>query len=87
MEETTVTTTLPEFISKYLPLTEDEFTELKGFLDNLGHNLPTDKTNYVWNNYNAIRRMSEKQPCNCGSAASMWKRAIDELREWVKERE
>ena len=71
---------------KYLPLTEEQYIELKGFLEGLGNTLPTDKTNYVWNNYNAIRGISEKQPCNCGSAAGMWRRAIDDLSNWVKER-
>jgi|LakMenEpi03Aug12_release.lakeMendotaPanAssembly.Ray.scaffolds.fasta_scaffold495404_2 hypothetical protein len=67
------------------PLTEEQFIELKSFLDNLGNTLPSDKTNYVWNTYNHIRGVSEKQPCNCGSAAGMWRRAIDGLSDWVKE--
>jgi len=86
MEVTTVTT-LPFVDDKYSPLTTPQYLELKDFLTNLGHTLPTDKLSYVWNNYNAVRGMKEKQPCGCGSAAGMWKRAVDELNAWVKERE
>jgi hypothetical protein len=86
MEYTTVTT-LPYNDDKYLPLTTPQYLELKEFLSNLGSNLPTDKLSYVWNTYNAVRNMKENQPCGCGSAAGMWRRAIDELSAWVKEKE
>jgi hypothetical protein len=73
--------------NKYQPLTEQEFFELKGFIQALGGYLPEDKAGYVWNTFNHIRGEREPQPCTCASSAGHWKRAVDFLWHWVKERE
>lgn len=73
--------------NKYHPLTKERFDELKQFLSGIGNYLPTDRTGYIWGTYNEVRGAREPQPCNCGSSGSLWKRAIDELNAWVKERE
>lgn len=73
--------------NKYHPLTEEAFIELRDFIKSVGAYLPENKAQYVWNTYNAIRGESEMQPCTCASAGGHWKRAIDHLWNWVKERE
>ena len=72
--------------SKYAPLTDSEFVELSLTLENITTHLPTNKTGYIWAMYNRVRDVKEPQPCNCGSAAGHWNRALDFLREWVKAR-
>jgi len=68
------------------PLTQLEFDELKSFLDGLGAWLPEDKAGYVWNNYLKLNGHTEPQPCTCSSSGRHWKKAIDFLNEWVKQR-
>ena len=72
--------------SKWHPLTEQEFAELAEFITNLGGYLPDNKAGYVWSNFNRLRGMNEQIPCTCGSAAGHWKRAVDYLFNWVKDR-
>lgn len=81
MEENT-TTIPPEAV--YHPLTIAEFNELKDFIVTLGARLPDNKMGYVWNMYNHLRGVQERQPCGCQSAAGHWVEAINYLRRWVE---
>ena len=72
--------------NKYEPLNEQEYNELKEFTSTIGAYLPENKTGYVWGLFNQLRNENEPKPCNCGSAAGHWKRAIDYLVNWVNER-
>ena len=65
--------------------TSEEYEELKGFITTLGMNLPEDKMTYVWYNYRRITNSTEPQPCGCQSAAGLWIKAIDTIRNYVKE--
>jgi len=73
--------------NKYAPLTEAEFIQLKDFIKNIGAYLQENHAPYVWNTFNHIRGEREPQPCTCASSGAHWKRAIDFLFNWVKERE
>ena len=73
--------------NKYAPLTEEQFIELKGFIKSIGEYLPENQAPYDWNTFNHIRGEREPQPCTCASSGAHWKRAIDFLFNWVKERE
>lgn len=73
--------------NKYQPLTEAEFIELSQFIKGLGAYLPDNKAPYVWNLFNHLRGEHEPQPCTCASSGAHWKRAVDYLFNWVKERE
>jgi hypothetical protein len=73
--------------SKYTPLNLEEFQKLKSVVDSITTHVPTNHTTYLWSSFNIIRGMSERQPCNCGSAANHWRRAVEGLKEWIKERE
>jgi hypothetical protein len=65
--------------------TNEEFKEIVDLLNIIRDYLPEDKAGWVWNNYKRITGSSEPQPCNCGSSAGHWKKAVDTLRVYVKE--
>lgn len=81
----TVTTTMPDFISKYLPYTEDEYNELKSVMKDITTHIPNDRMGWVWGNHNKILKTNEPQPCSCGSAAANWKRAADTIRNFISQ--
>lgn len=72
--------------NRYEPITRGEYIHLREFLSQLGYFLPDDKAGYVWGLFNRLRNVNEPQPCTCPSAGVHWKRAIDYLTDWVKER-
>jgi hypothetical protein len=72
--------------NKYYPLTEQEFNEMSEFILNLGAYLPDNKAPWVWATFNKLRDENETQPCTCASSAGHWKRAVDHIHRWVKER-
>ena len=69
-----------------MELNEEQYAELKQTLSEIGAYLPENKTNYIWNTFNAIRDEHEVQPCTCASSGKHWKRAIDSLHEYVTKR-
>ena len=69
--------------NKYSPYTEAEYTELKNVADAISAYIPNDKMGFIWNNYKKITKSTEPQPCSCGSAASHWRRAVDEIKRFI----
>lgn len=69
-----------------MELTEKELEELKGVLGSIGAYLQEDKAFYVWNTFNHIRGENEPRPCLCGSSGHHWKRAVDFLNDYVKDK-
>lgn len=65
--------------------TYEELAELKEFITNLGMNLPEDKLTYVWSNYKRIAEVEEPQPCSCQSSSGLWIKAVDTIRNFVKD--
>ena len=65
-------------------LTEEEFTQLKEFVQSLGAYLPEDKAPYIWDMFVRLNGVHENRPCTCSSAGGHWKRAIDFLLNYVK---
>jgi hypothetical protein len=76
---------LPE--SKYHPLSLSDFKELKELIMNMGAYMPENKAPYVWHMYTLINGTQENRPCTCASAGGHWKRAVDFLYDWVKNKE
>ena len=72
-------------MNPYAPYTQAEYIELKGILDTITTHIPNDKMGWVWNNYLKITNTREPQPCSCGSAAGHWKRAVEGIRDFVKQ--
>lgn len=72
--------------SKYAPLSLQEFQELDATITSLGAYLPENKAPYVWDMFNRLRGENEPRPCTCSSSGAHWKRAVDYLHNWIKER-
>lgn len=67
--------------------TEEEYTELKTFITDLGLHLPDDKLTYVWSAYKTIAGVTENQPCSCQSASGLWIKAIAVIRDYINQQE
>lgn len=67
-----------------MELTEQEFNELKTLVESLGAYLPEDKAPYIWDMYVKLNGVHENRPCTCSSAGGHWKRAVDFLLNYVK---
>ena len=69
-----------------MELTPEQLEELKSTLKEIGAYLPENKAPYIWNTFNHIRGEHEPQPCMCASAGGHWKRAVDFLHNYIKEK-
>lgn len=67
-----------------MELTPEQLEELKGTLKQITTRLPEDKAHYIWNTFNHIRGQNEPRPCLCGSSGAHWKRAVDFLNDYIK---
>jgi len=67
-------------------LTPEALLELKNELSQIGAYLPENKAPYIWDTFNHIRDEQEPRPCTCASAGGHWKRAIDFLHDYAKNR-
>jgi hypothetical protein len=70
--------------NKFHPLTEQEYLELKDKIQSIKDYLPEMLLNYVWSTYKRITGSQEHQPCSCGSAAGLWRKAVDVLQDYIK---
>jgi hypothetical protein len=73
--------------SKYKPLNLEEFQELKLNLQGVGTHLPTHLAGYMWAKCNAIRGERTSQPCTCQSSGGLWMACINDLNQFVKDKE
>jgi len=73
--------------SKYHPLTLAEFQELRDFIKGMGAYLPENKAPWIWDTYLKLTNTHENRPCMCTSSAGHWRRAVDFLFDWVKNKE
>ena len=60
------------------------FTELKEVVEGLGAYLPENKAPYIWDMFVKLNGVHENRPCTCASAGGHWKRAVDFLLNYVK---
>jgi hypothetical protein len=67
-----------------MELTTEQLQELKDTLNDIGAYLPENKAPYIWNTYKLIQESNEPQPCMCASAGGHWKRAVDFLHDYIK---
>lgn len=65
--------------------TPEEFNRLKAMLDSITTHIPTELAPEVWNNYRKIAKSTEPTPCNCGSSAGLWRKAVDVIRDYVNQ--
>lgn len=67
--------------------TEQEYNELKEFILGVKDWIPDNKLTYIWQNYLKINGHQEPQPCGCKSSANLWRKAVDRIKEYIKEQE
>lgn len=65
-------------------LSPEQLLQLKNELSQIGAYLPENKAPYIWDTFNHIRDVQEPRPCMCASAGGHWKRAIDFLHDYAK---
>lgn len=64
--------------------TNEEFKELVQFAASITSHIPENKAGYVWHNYRKISGSNENSPCMCGSSAGLWRKAMETIREYIK---
>lgn len=47
--------------------------------------IPDSKMGYVWNTYQRILNTTEPQPCGCRSAAGLWIKAVDTIKQFLRD--
>ena len=70
--------------NKYHPLSESEYLELKSKIESIRDYLPEMLLDYVWSTYKVITKSVETRPCSCGSAAALWRKAVNVLQDYLK---
>lgn len=60
------------------------FQELVKTLSEITTHIPEQTAPFIWNNYKHISGSNENQPCMCGSSANLWRKAVDTIREYIK---
>ena len=73
--------------NKYTPLSEQEFIELKEQLAGIKSFLPEHLMGTLWEKCNRIRGERTNQPCSCKSSSGLWARCVDDLRQFVRDRD
>ena len=65
--------------------THEEFSSLKQTLESIGNYIPDDKIGYIWSNYQKISNTTENQHCSCSSSAGLWIKAVNTIKEYIKQ--
>jgi len=63
---------------------QTDLDTLKQTLGGITNNIPTDKADYIWSNYKLIANTNEGRPCNCGSSAKLWLKAVTVINDYIK---
>jgi len=77
---------MEEQFNPYAPLTQPEYIHLREEMTKVGAYLPDNLAPYIWSMFNRLRDANEPQPCTCASSGKHWKRAVDFINEWLKEK-
>lgn len=64
-------------------LTAEEFVKLGLELEKITTRIPDNMMPYIWDTYLKVSGTQENRPCGCQSAAGLWIKAIDTLRNFV----
>tara|TARA_R100000664_G_C2622562_1_gene55879 strand:+ start:240 stop:455 length:216 start_codon:yes stop_codon:yes gene_type:complete len=65
--------------------TEEQIKEIKDKINSITTMIPESMTQWVWNTYKDISGSNEPQPCSCGSAGRLWRKAVEEIKAFVNE--
>lgn len=62
-----------------------EVLELEEKMRGIDTFIPDSLMGYVWSNYQKILNTTEPQPCGCRSAAGLWIKAVDTIKQFLRE--
>ena len=65
--------------------TKSELDTLKQTADSIVNHIPTELTDWVWSNYKKISGSLEGKPCSCSSAAGLWLKGVNTIRDYIKQ--
>lgn len=65
--------------------TISEVLELEERMRGIDTFIPDSMMGYVWSNYQKILNTTEPQPCGCRSAAGLWIKAVDTIKQFLVE--
>jgi hypothetical protein len=66
--------------------TEEEYQKLKETVEGINNYLPDNLLPYIWDNYRIISgNIEEPRPCGCASAANHWIKAVDTIKNYIRE--
>lgn len=72
--------------NNYKPFDKDTYTKIVSVVSKIKNSFDANDANFIWHCCTQIRGKQEKQPCTCGSAAGHWNRCIQDIRNWIDER-
>lgn len=67
------------------PFTLSEVLDLEKEMRVIDTFIPDSKMGYVWNAYQRILNTTEPQPCGCRSAAGLWIKAVDTIKQFLRD--
>lgn len=59
--------------------------EVRELANQISTYIPKHLMSSVWQTYKVISGSKEPQPCSCKSSAGLWRKAMDTIREYVRE--
>jgi hypothetical protein len=62
-----------------------EVLELEEKMRDITTFIPDNQMGYVWSAYQRILNTTEPQPCGCRSASGLWIKAVDTIKQFLKE--
>lgn len=65
--------------------TISEVLELEEKMRGIDTFIPDSMMGYVWSNYQKILNTTEPQPCGCRSAAGLWIKAVDTIKQFLSQ--
>lgn len=65
--------------------TAEEYQKLKETAEGIKDYLPENLLPYIWESFQRITGDTSNRPCSCGSAGHHWKRAVDTIKQYIKE--
>lgn len=66
------------------PFTKEGFGDLVRLSNDITTHVKQEHIGPVWDSYQAIIGEKISRPCTCASAAGEWKRAVDTIRDYIK---
>ena len=69
------------------PFTQEEYLQLQEIVIPIKEYVPGNHLHFIWDAYKRIEGRQEAQPCNCGSAAGHWARAVSTIKEFITKTE